>query len=123
MKLLTKSTKTATNFFLWEWSCTNNKMRATGCGVCYFFDPNGRTEQCCLFLAPVSTLLNCVHNCNDHSSLDFKSAVQYMKHFIYHFTIPMSLSKILTSYHALALSRSHGVLGLAEISNLESRIF
>ena len=30
--------------------------------------------------------VNCVHNCDDHSSLDFKSAVQYMKHFIYHFT-------------------------------------
>ena len=27
-----------------------------------------------------------VHNCNDHSILDFKSAVQYMKYFIYHFT-------------------------------------
>ena len=26
------------------------------------------------------------HNCDDHSLLDFKSAVQYMKHFIYHFT-------------------------------------
>jgi len=26
-----------------------------------------------------------VHNCDDHSLLDFKSAVQYMKHFIYHF--------------------------------------
>ena len=26
------------------------------------------------------------HNCDDRSSLDFKSAVQYMKHFIYHFT-------------------------------------
>ena len=26
------------------------------------------------------------HNCDDHSLLDFKSAVQYMKRFIYHFT-------------------------------------
>ena len=25
-----------------------------------------------------------VHNCNDHSLLDFKSTVHYMKHFIYH---------------------------------------
>jgi len=24
--------------------------------------------------------------CDDHSLLDFKSAVQYMKYFIYHFT-------------------------------------
>ena len=31
-------------------------------------------------------LINCVHNCDDHGLLDFKSAVQYMKHFIYHFT-------------------------------------
>ena len=30
--------------------------------------------------------LNCVHNCDDHSSLDSKSAVQHMKYFIYHFT-------------------------------------
>ena len=30
--------------------------------------------------------LNCVHNCNDHSLLDFKSAVQCMKYFIYHVT-------------------------------------
>ena len=26
------------------------------------------------------------HNCGYHSSLDFNSAVQYMKHFIYHLT-------------------------------------
>ena len=25
-------------------------------------------------------------NCDDHSSLDFKSAVRYVNHFIYHFT-------------------------------------
>ena len=31
--------------------------------------------------------LNCVQNCDDHSLLDFKYADQYMKHFIYHFTI------------------------------------
>ena len=30
--------------------------------------------------------INCVHNCEDHSSLDFTSAVLYMKHFKYHFT-------------------------------------
>ena len=30
--------------------------------------------------------LSCVHNCDDHSLLDFKSAVLYMKPFIYHFT-------------------------------------
>ena len=30
--------------------------------------------------------LNCVYNCDDHSSLDSKSAVQHMKYFIYHFT-------------------------------------
>ena len=27
--------------------------------------------------------LNYVHNCDDHGLLDFKSAVQYMKHLIY----------------------------------------
>ena len=34
-----------------------------------------------------SSCLNCVHCCDDHSSLDFKSAVQYMEHFICHFTV------------------------------------
>ena len=40
-----------------------------------------------LFQASICNCLNCVHNCDDHSSLDFKSAVQCMKCFIYHFTI------------------------------------
>ena len=40
-----------------------------------------------LFQSSIRNCLNCVHNCDDHSWLDFKSAVQYMKHFIYHFTI------------------------------------
>ena len=34
----------------------------------------------------LSNCLNCVYSYDDHSLLDFKSAVQYMKHFIYHFT-------------------------------------
>ena len=40
-----------------------------------------------LFQASICNCLNCVQNCDDHSSLDFKSAVQCMKCFIYHFTI------------------------------------
>ena len=32
-------------------------------------------------------------NCDDHGLLDFKSAVQCMKHFIYHFTILIILIK------------------------------
>ena len=39
-----------------------------------------------LFQASICNCLNCIHNCDDHGSLDFKSAVQYMKHFLYHFT-------------------------------------
>ena len=39
-----------------------------------------------LFQVSIHNCLNCVHNCDDHSLLDFKSAAQYMKHFIYHFT-------------------------------------
>ena len=31
-------------------------MTVTGCGVSCFFDPDGYSEQCCLFLAPVSSL-------------------------------------------------------------------
>ena len=38
-----------------------------------------------LFQASIRNCLNCVYNCDDHSSLDFNSAVQYTKHFIYHF--------------------------------------
>ena len=38
-----------------------------------------------LFQASIRNCLNCVRNCDDHSLLDFKSAVQYMKHFIHHF--------------------------------------
>ena len=37
--------------------------------------------------------LNCVHNGDDHRLLVFKSAVQYMKHFIYHFTVIFQLNK------------------------------
>ena len=40
-----------------------------------------------LFQASIHNCLNCVHNCYDHSLLEFKSTVQYMKHFIYHFTL------------------------------------
>ena len=32
-------------------------------------------------------LLKCVQNCDDHSLLDFKSALQYMKYSIYRFTL------------------------------------
>ena len=43
-------------------------------------------------LASVRNCLNCVHNCDDHSLIDFKSAVQHMKYFMYHFTsIPHGL--------------------------------
>ena len=38
-----------------------------------------------LFQASFRNCLNCVQNCDDHGLLDFKSAVQCMKHFIYHF--------------------------------------
>ena len=39
--------------------------------------------------------LNCVQNCDDHGLLDFKPAVQYMKHFIYHFTIKYNIGNII----------------------------
>ena len=39
-----------------------------------------------LFQASIRNCLNCVRNCDEHSPLDFKSTVQYMKHFIYNFT-------------------------------------
>ena len=33
-----------------------------------------------------TNFLSCAHNCDDHSSIDSKFAVQYIKHFIHHFT-------------------------------------
>ena len=41
----------------------------------------------------IRNYLNCVHNCEDHSLLDFKSAVQYMKYFIYKFTCSRFVAK------------------------------
>ena len=38
------------------------------------------------FQASIRNCLNCVHTYNNHSLLDFKSAVQHVKYFIYHFT-------------------------------------
>ena len=38
-----------------------------------------------LFKASIRNCLNYVHNCDDHSLLDFKSAVQYMKHITSHY--------------------------------------
>ena len=34
----------------------------------------------------IRSCINCVHNSEDHSVLDFTSAVQHMKYFIYKFT-------------------------------------
>ena len=58
---------------------SSNEPVKNGCEVIYeMFHYIGFYTHYCL---------NCVRNCEDHSSLDFKSAVQCMKHFIYHFTI------------------------------------
>ena len=35
----------------------------------------------------IRNCINCVHNYEDHSLLDFTFAVQYMKYFIYNFTL------------------------------------
>ena len=48
-----------------------------------------------LFQASLRSCLNCVHNCDDHGLPDFKSTVQYMKHFIYHFTLLLLLLLLL----------------------------
>ena len=39
----------------------------------------------------IRSCINCVHNCKDHSLLDFISAILYIKHFIYHFTLSSEL--------------------------------
>ena len=52
-----------------------------------------------LFQVSIRNCLNCVHNCDDHSLLDFKSAVQYMKHFMYHFTKGTLLSRMQKVHH------------------------
>ena len=48
--------------------------------------PKGWHQILLLLMSPWRMDIWNVHNCDDHSSLDFKSAVQCMKHFIYHFT-------------------------------------
>ena len=40
-----------------------------------------------IFQASIRNCKNCVHNCEDHSSFDFTSAVQCMIYFIYNFII------------------------------------
>jgi len=72
-----------------------------------------------LFQASIRNCLNCVHNCDDHIAyLISKSAVQYMKHFTYHFTsilhrlirtYKMTSSQRQWLYSSVALVRaSHG---------------
>ena len=54
---------------------------------------NGQRERLCIYVATYGNLIcKDVRNCDDHSSLDFESAVQYMKHFIYHFTFDTLLA-------------------------------
>ena len=55
--------------------------------------------------------INCVHNCEDHSSFDFTSAVLYLKHFIYHFTV-MSSVKHKNSTRLLSESTIKGIRDL-----------
>ena len=43
------------------------------------------------FLAFLCNCLNCVHNCDDHTLLDFKSAVQYMK--VFHISLHIHSSR------------------------------
>ena len=43
----------------------------------------------------IRNYINCVHNCEDHSFLDFTSAVQYMKYFINNFSSPIPVFEIL----------------------------
>ena len=63
----------------------SNEPVKNGCEVIYemFHILNCGFEI--IFQASIRNCLNCVHNCDDYGLLDFKSAVQYMKHFIYHF--------------------------------------
>ena len=44
------------------------------------------------FPTSIRNCLNCVHNCEDQSLLNFTSAVQYMKYFIYNFTLLIDVS-------------------------------
>jgi len=48
-----------------------------------------------IFRASIRNCKNCVPDCEDRSLLDFTSAAQYMKHFIYNFTNTFDL--LLTS--------------------------
>ena len=51
-----------------------------------------------LFQPSIRNCLNCVKTCDDHGLLDFKSAVQYMKYFIYHFTKKLYLIRAKKPY-------------------------
>ena len=74
---------------------SSNEPVKNGCEVIHEMFPILNSQMTRLFQVSIRKCLNCVHNCDDHSLLDFKSAVQYMKHFMYHrFTKGTLLSRM-----------------------------
>ena len=71
----------------WSFVYSNEPVK-NGCEVIYmkcfiYWTADLKPLKSWLFQAFIRNCLNCIHNCDDQSSLDFKSTVQYMKHFIY----------------------------------------
>ena len=79
----------------------------------------------------ISNCINSFHNCKDHSLLDFTSAVQYMKYFIYNFTfIPHGLLRAhkwpapnISGFIAQLLRTSHRYLEVTVLYPLEVLTF
>ena len=40
----------------------------------------------------IHNCINCIHNCEEHSLLDFTSAVQYLKYLVYNFKTVLSVN-------------------------------
>ena len=59
--------------------------------------------------------INCVHNCEDHSLLDFTSAVQYMKYFTYNFIRPSQLIHIAYAQLHSKLSSERRHVGTSKV--------
>ena len=59
--------------------------------------------------------INCVHNCDDHSLLDFTSAVQYMKYFIHNLAKISQLIHMAYAQLNSKLSSERGQVGTSKV--------
>ena len=71
----------------------------------------------------IRNCLNCVHYCDDHSSLDFKSAVQYKKHFICLFKTFISVILTPLRLVRIAIQMKNKIPQFSTIMKLEEQDF